>query len=168
MKTKLMMIFCVAMITMSGVCLASVRDDQIALGGIPLLCTTKDLHRIYGEPTEFDRQNREKETWSYGDSFSVRFTLGKYIYGRNNSLSQALVSVSILSEDANGIATPDGVTVGDSVEKMEAIYGEADKEFMTRNGDAYVYEYHSETSMRRLYFITNGGVIEKINCYYYI
>ncbi len=154
MKTKLTMLVCVAMFLMNGVCLASVRDDQIALGGVPIAATQDYVRSVYGEPSNIKKVSADMVVWQYGDSFDVRFR-----YMRINTSGYHVTGIR--SERANGIATPDGITVGDSVDKMWDMLGEHDYVYPHKGFD--VYEYYAEP-YRKMSFFVQEGVVRIIVC----
>ncbi|MBQ7498323.1 MAG: hypothetical protein IJU00_10915 [Selenomonas sp.] len=118
--------------------------DRIAIGGIQPLTSTRDYVRsVYGEPDKITKRPETgkfsdsdiTETWDYGDSFSISFSNDiVYCLGVNGP---------------NGLATPDGIKVGDSESKIISAYGSKGK---------LGYWYKSEYDCNLTIGVTNGKV----------
>lgn len=127
LSTLLFSFFCLALllaIPFQGECATPaakfpyVSFDRVAIGGIQPLTSTRDYVRsIYGEPDKITKRpetgkfsdSEITETWNYGDSFSISFS-NDWVF--------------CLSVDGlNGLATPDGIKVGDSESKLISTYG---------------------------------------------
>lgn len=164
MKTKLIMLVCVAMFLMSGVCFAQVRNDQIALGGIPLFATRAYVRQIYGDPGTMYNPVTGVEEWRYGDSFAITFQNMRNTEQSPHGFEYLVVRLSIHA--ANGITTPDGITVGDSMDKVWEIFGEADNVYPKQGYD--VYEYNGVGSRverhRHIGVVEKDGIITSIFC----
>ena len=118
--------------------------DRIAIGGIQPLTSTRDYVRsVYEEPDKITRRPETgkfsdsdiTETWEYGDSFSISFS-NDWVF---------CLSVN----GPNGLATPDGIKVGDSETKVISTYGRKWK---------LGYWYKSEHDCSLTIGVTNGKV----------
>lgn len=91
--------------------------DRIAIGGIQPLTSTRDYVRsVYGEPDNIQHitnsrhpEDEPNEIWTYGENFIISFLDGCVF--------------NVLTKDPNGLATPDGIKVGDSESKVISAYG---------------------------------------------
>lgn len=92
-----------------------IADSHAALGGITAGTDEQTVKSIYGEPgskdSMFDRGlNATVDVWNYGGSFEIYF-----------ANSQAFMIKTVKN---NGIATPDGFTVGTSYQTVYNGLGE--------------------------------------------
>ena len=77
-------IFCFIVIT-TGICSASVPDEQVALGGISYQSSSSYVKSIYGEPDRVTSTNNDPlyktvEKYYYGNSFLVEFSNSKAVW----------------------------------------------------------------------------------------
>lgn len=109
--------------------------NRIALGGIELGATPERIRSIYGTPDGIKKLagrdlsfwgGNSGEFWLYGDLFGITFIDGH--------------ALLITSSAKNGIKTPDGISVGDSAEKLYRTYGRAAKCGANKDGKLYSYK----------------------------
>ena len=137
----------------------SLDRSRIALGGITIGSTKAAVRHIYGEPTSV-----EKNGWlyRYGSSFRIKFIPGSELGMADDG------AYTIVTTANNGIATPDGVTVGMAPKVLDDVYGPADRVNDNRDGSTdYEYwdkDYHATV----LCFRVRDDVIRSIICYYYL
>lgn len=129
-------IFCFIVIT-TGICSASVPDEQVALGGISYQSSSSYVKSIYGEPDRVTSTNNDPlyktvEKYYYGNSFLVEFSNSKAVW----------ISISA----HNGLATPAGVEVGMKMSTLHDVYGPPTKVARDRNGKVTMYYYGSYKS----------------------
>ena len=109
--------------------------NRIALGGIELGATPERVRSIYGAPDFIKKlegrdlrfwDGNSGEFWLYGDLFGITFIDGH--------------ALLITSSAPNGIKTPDGISVGDTVGNLYRTYGRAAKCGANQDGKLYSYK----------------------------
>ena len=131
LSTLLFSFFCLALllaIPFHGECATPVAKfpyvafDRIAIGGIQPMSSTQDYVRsVYGEPDKIKKMNKTgksndipiTETWEYGETFVISFAEDRVF--------------NLVSNGPNGLATPDGIKVGDDESKVISAYGRKGK-----------------------------------------
>ncbi len=88
-----------------------VDKSEFAIGGVPVGTSMDEVRQIYGEPTKIELQpdNRafeDVEIWTYGESFTINFT---------RSTNGSKIAYLIKTTADNGLITPSGFTVGQSI-----------------------------------------------------
>ena len=142
---------------------AELPANRIALG-VQLGAKFEQVKNVFGVPDRVTREEIKSE--AYGD-----FTESKYIYG-NNSIVVSFYNENawrIESNSDNGWRTPDGVTVGMSLEDVYARLGKEDIKSPADNGET-LYWYNHDTKQKinvgNLYlFVKNGRVARIVIAY---
>ena len=148
MRKKILFVLICCLCLNISICLAmkAVSSDRVALGGITTGSSTEYTRSIYGEPNKINisKDNQNSETWYYGDTFQIDFING--------------IAAAVVSSGANGLATPDGITVGMKKSKMSSKYGKA------QNSDKYgkraIYSYSVDNGAKMIFIIKNGIISE--------
>ena len=94
----------------SSTCFANLPLKEFAIGGIVPGSSINYVKSIYGEPDRIDSSDRHLFL-VYGNTFYISF----------NSSTKIIFSVE--SRGNNGIKTPSGLTVKDSIKKVKSVYG---------------------------------------------
>ena len=140
----------------------SLDRSQIALGGIAIGTTQSAVRNIYGSPTSIVRTSPACPVYKYGSSFRICFIPG-------SELGMSEMGAYIISTTANnGIATPDGITVGMTPKTLNDVYGAADRIENNRDGSKEYQYWDKDNDCTALYFLVRDGVIRSITCYYYV
>ena len=140
-----------SMLISMTVCMASVPDSEISIGGVSYGTSIDEVRSSYNAPDKVDTTDRHPlwrgfvDTYYYGTSFKVIFS--------NCS------AVFISSTANNGLGTPSGIYVGNSKQSVIDTYGEPDNK--TRNYYYYKDEDNNNLGMK---FIFNSR--EKITAIY--
>lgn len=149
MKNKIltMVILILGFNVSTGLATKNFDSERMAIGGISTGSSAEYTKSIYGEPNKIrvSEDNQKLETWYYGDTFQIDFLDG--------------IACNVTSSGANGLSTPDGITVGMKKYNMTSVYGKpqiSDK-YKTRA----IYTYKTENGTKML-FITNNGIISEI------
>ena len=138
---------------------AELPANRIALG-VQLGATFSQVKNVFGVP---DRTTMEKvKSEAYGD-----FTETTMIYGNNSIVVKFYDQYAwrIESNSDNGWRTPDGVTVGMSVQDMFARLGRADFKDISQSGETlYWYNHDTKSQVNRgnLYVFVNNGRVSRI------
>ena len=121
--------------------------DSAAIGGITTGSSTEYTKSIYGEPGEIrsSEENQNAETWYYGDTFQIDFVDG--------------IASAVVSSGANGLATPDGITVGMKKKNMTSKYGRP--QHTDKYGKRAIYSYQAENGAK-MTFVIRDGIISEI------
>lgn len=148
MRGKILFIlFCILCLNIS-ICSAAktVNADRAAIGGITTGSSTEYTRSIYGEPNKIrsNENDQSLETWFYGDSFQIDFVNG--------------IASSVVSSGANGLATPDGLTVGMKKSKVTSNYGKA--QHIDKYGKRAIYSYQVDNSANMVFVIRDGIITE--------
>ena len=138
---------------------AELPANRIALG-VQLGATFSQVKNVLGVP---DRTTSEKvKSEAYGD-----FTETTMIYGNNSIVVKFYDEHAwrIESNSDNGWRTPDGVTVGMSLQDMYARLGKEDIKNPAENGET-LYWYNHDTKQKinvgNLYLFVKGGRVSRI------
>ena len=107
----------------------TIAPQQAYLGGLTCGDSYEKEKSIYGQPKKI-AGNNGYDTYHYSNSFSVEFNDSKIW--------------RITTKDNNGIATPDGVTVGQKPSVLIDIYGDPTWYQSTEKGfnGIATYNYH--------------------------
>lgn len=131
-----------------SICSASkvFNSDKAAIGGISTGSSTDYIKSIYGDPNKIkvNESNPKAETWYYGDSFQIDFVDG--------------IASSVISSGANGLSTPDGITVGMKKSKMTSKYGSPKQ--IDKYGKRAVCTYKTNDGIEMTFIITSGIISE--------
>lgn len=121
-------------------------SDRAAVGGISTGSSTEYTKSIYGEPgkIKISEINQNAETWFYGDTFQIDFVDG--------------IASSVVSSGANGLATPDGITVGMKKRNMTSKYGKP--QHSDKYGKRAIYSYSADNGTKMIFVIRNGIISE--------
>ena len=124
----------------------SFSADRAAVGGISTGSSTEYTRSIYGEPANIrvDEKNQNTETWYYGDTFQIEFVDG-------------LASV-VTSSGANGLATPDGISVGMKKKNITSKYGSP--KHSDKYGTRAIYSYQADNGAKMMFVVKNGIISE--------
>ncbi len=131
---------CSAMILSSSLCLATVDNGKIVLGGITPGMTEAELIDAFGQPL-----HKSGDDWTY-KNFKVEVERG------------IVEKVSTRSE----FLAADGVRVGLKAEVLNDTFGRADE--FDRDYDGEEYEYDSIDRTKTIKFKVVNGIIVKITC----
>lgn len=138
---------------------AELSADRIALG-VQLGAKFEEVKNVFGVPDRVTMEEIKSE--AYGD-----FVESKFIYG-NNSLVVSFYNENawrIESGSDNGWRTPDGVTVGMSLNDVYARLGKEDIKNPAENGET-LYWYNHDTSQKvnvgNLYLFVKSGRVSRI------
>lgn len=138
---------------------AQLPANRIALG-VQLGATVSQVRNVFGIP---DRTTKEQvKSEAYGD-----FTETTMIYG-NNSIVVKFYDESawrIESNSDNGWRTPDGVTVGMSVQDMYARLGKEDIKDVSQSGETlywYNHDTKSQENRGNLYVFVKNDHVSRI------
>ncbi|MBR1396198.1 MAG: hypothetical protein IJ563_01515 [Selenomonadaceae bacterium] len=151
-KSIYILIFCIIFIN-SSICAAmkSIKVEQAAIGGIAVNSSAEYIKSIYGDPNKMrssviknstDNQSIQAETWYYGDTFQIDLVDG--------------VAVSVVSSGNNGLATPDGITVGMKKRNMTSKYGKPSQ--LDKYDKRAIYTYKINDKLQMI-FITRDNII---------
>jgi hypothetical protein len=138
---------------------AQLPANRIALG-VQLGATFSQVKNVFGVP---DRTTTEKvKSEAYGD-----FTETTMIYGNNSIVVKFYDQYAwrIESNSNNGWRTPDGVTVGMSVQDMYARLGKEDIKDVSQSGETlywYNHDTKSQENRGNLYVFVKGGRVSRI------
>ena len=138
---------------------AELPANRIALG-VQFGAKFEQVKNVFGVPDRVTKEEIRSE--AYGD-----FTESKYIYG-NNSIVVSFYNENawrIESNSDNGWRTPDGVTVGMSLEDVYARLGKEDIKSPADNGET-LYWYNHDTKQQvnpgNLYVFAKNGRVSRI------
>ena len=144
----LFMIICILGLNIS-LCAAAKNfsADSAAIGGITTGSSIEYTKSIYGEPGEIRNSEKDQniETWYYGDTFQIDFVDG--------------IASAVVSSGANGLATPDGITVGMKKKNMTSKYGRP--QHTDKYGKRAIYSYQAENGAK-MTFVIRDGIISEI------
>jgi hypothetical protein len=138
---------------------AELPASRIALG-IQLGATFSQVKNVFGVPDRITKQKVKSE--AYGD-----FTESTYIYGNNSIVVKFYDEYAwrIESNSNNGWRTPDGVTVGMTVQEMFARLGREDIKDVSQSGET-LYWYNHDTKQQvnvgNLYVFAKSGRVSRI------
>ena len=138
---------------------AELPANRIALG-VQLGATISQVKSIFGVP---DRTTVEKvKSEAYGD-----FTETTMIYGSNSIVVKFYDEHAwrIESNSDNGWRTPDGVTVGMSLQDMYSRLGREDLKDVSQSGETlYWYNHDTKSQVNRgnLYVFVKSGCVSRI------
>jgi hypothetical protein len=138
---------------------AELPANRIALG-VQLGATFSQVKNVFGVP---DRTTTEKvKSEAYGD-----FTETTMIYGNNSIVVKFYDEHAwrIESNSDNGWRTPDGVTVGMSLQDMYARLGKEDIKNPAENGETlywYNHDTKSQENRGNLYVFVKSGRVSRI------
>ena len=134
------------MLMASATALASVPNEEIAIGGIAPGASVEDAKAAFGDPV-FTKKN------------GMTFSNGVVIDTKKHAPG---VVHEIEADEHCTAATPAGVTVGMNVDVLNEKYGEADR-IEIEFGDTE-YKYYSHDRSLKMEFEVENGVITKIEC----
>ena len=160
MKLRIVLLLTVLMSALSGIAFAGYVDQinrdghtlahtDLALGGIMVGTTRKEVEAIYGAPTERTEPKQSAaldemvDTYTYGTSFNVIFATDRVMYLNSNA--------------HNGIATPAGVTVGDPKGKVLQTYGKPWRDTKYEDGKEN-FVYRDEYGISIVFCTENGKI----------
>ena len=138
---------------------AELPANRIALG-VQLGATFSQVKNVFGVP---DRTTSEKvKSEAYGD-----FTETTMIYGNNSIVVKFYDQYAwrIESNSDNGWRTPDGVTVGMSLQDMYARLGREDFKDVSQSGETlywYNHDTKSQENRGNLYVFVKNGRVSRI------
>ena len=141
---KFLALLCGASCLLSSVTFAAIAPNKIALGNIAPGMSVKDLLAMCGEPN-----HKHGDDWVY-NNFTVEIDDNTY------DVVEKVVTKNI------GLATPDGVTVGQSADILNSTFGKADDVDVEKHG--VEYEYFSTDRTKKIKFNVVDNVITKISC----
>lgn len=141
---KFAALICGTVFALSSACSATIATDKIALDRVTPGMKVAELIQIYGQPI-----NRHDDDWIY-QNFKVEI---------DDDWPDIVEAVQTRS---GAVATPDGVTVGQSVDVLSRVYGQADKVDNDRHKTDY--EYFSGDRSKLIEFTVANGIITKIKC----
>ena len=133
-----------AAILTSSISFAAVSSDKIALGKVTPGMSINDLIAAYGQPN-----SKHGDDWHYSH-FTVEID-----DDRPNVVEK-------VSTRTSGIATPNGVMVGQNASVLNSTFGTADK--VDSEHDGTEYEYFSTDRTKKIEFKVRDNVIVKISC----
>ena len=121
-------------------------SERAAVGGISTGSSTEYTKSIYGDPGKIriSEVNQNLETWFYGDTFQIDFVDG--------------IASAVISSGANGLATPDGITVGMKKRNMTSKYGKP--QHSDKYGKRAIYSYSADNGSKMIFVIVNGIISE--------
>jgi len=131
-----------------------ISGKQFAIAGITLGSKTEKVLAVLGKPRSIKKEVGD----AYEDTAYTYFYPGLKIYIAGGSVSQSVECTSWR------YATPDGIRVGDSVNKLYSIYGySAVGQIQNNKGDIYYYcGPGSQTWM--VFTVTKNKIIEISLC----
>ncbi len=88
-----------------------VDRSEFAIGGVYIGMPMNQVRQLYGEPTKIELQPEnhafdDVEIWTYGESFTINF---------ERAANGNKISYLIITRANNGLKTPSGFTVGQSI-----------------------------------------------------
>ena len=129
----------------SSISFAAVSPDKVALGKVVLGMSVSELVAAYGQPNY-----KHGDDWDYG-TFKVEI---------DDKVMGDIVEKVVTR--TGGIATPNGVAVGQNATVLNSTFGTADK--VDYDHDGTEYEYFSTDRTKKIEFKVVNGVITKISC----
>lgn len=138
---------------------AELSASRIALG-VQLGETAAAVKKVFGEPDRVTKETVKSE--AYGD-----FVETTMIYG-NNSVVVKLYNENVWkieSNSKNGWRTPDGVTVGMTLQDMFSRLGKEDIKSPAENGETlywYNHDTNSQVDRGNLYVFEKNGRVSRI------
>ena len=149
MKKKFLLMIVFLLCLSISICSAEkvISSDRAAIGGITISSDADYIRSIYGEPNQIRKSedNQNAETWHYGDTFQIDFVDG--------------ITSSVVSSGANGLATPDGISVGMKKKSMRSKYGKA--HHADKYGKRAIYSYQVDNNANMV-FVTRDEIITEI------
>ena len=149
MKDRFLFLLFFALIFSVSICSAAknINSDRAAIGGIAIGSSTDYTKSIYGDPNKIKKteDGQNIETWYYGETFQIEFIDG--------------LAVSIISSGANGLSTPDEISVGMKKDNMKSKYGKPNHSDKYKDRAIYTYSVAGDVEMT---FIVNNSVISEI------
>ena len=142
--------FLFTMMMAMTVCMASVPDSEISIGGVSYGSSIDDVRNSYGAPDKVDTTNRHPlwrgfvDTYYYGSSFKVIFSDGNTLF--------------ISSTANNGLGTPAGVLVGMNRNTLRDVYGSPDG----HASNYYFYQSESNSYVGLKFMLNSQGKITAI------
>ena len=138
---------------------AQLPANRIALG-VQLGATVSQVRNVFGVPDRTTKEQMKSE--AYGD-----FVETTMIYGNNSIVVKFYDEYAwrIESNSDNGWRTPDGVTVGMSVQDMYARLGKEDIKDVSQSGETlywYNHDTKSQENRGNLYVFVKGGRVSRI------
>jgi hypothetical protein len=142
--------------------LAWLPPSGVAIGGVGLGTTPRQVKKIYGEPTDSRRVYSKSDgayitQYIYGNSYSITF------YELPGGSYADFVNCSA----DNGLATPAGVLVGMAESVLTSVYGKPDAkaEDPTSHITRYVYKASGGRGEELIFLVQNGKIVNMSACY---
>jgi len=142
---KFLALVCGAACFFSSVSFAAIAPEKISLGKITPGMSAGELIAVCGQPNY-----KHGDDWVY-----EKFTVEVDEHHSGNVVEK-------ITTKSGGIATPDGVTVGQSADILNSTFGKADDVDVERHG--VEYEYYSTDRTKKIKFNVVNNVITKISC----
>ena len=158
-KISLITLCFVLLFGFASLAYAELPANRIALG-VQLGATVSQVRNVFGIP---DRTTKEQvKSEAYGD-----FTETTMIYGNNSIVVKFYDEYAwrIESNSDNGWRTPDGVTVGMSVQDMYARLGKEDIKDVSQSGETlywYNHDTKSQENRGNLYVFVKNDRVSRI------
>ncbi len=143
-KNFLFVLICIFGLNISMCSAKILNADQAAIGGITIGSNENYIKSIYGEPNNIFKREGNAQSWFYGDSFIIDFVDGK-------------VS-SIISSGANGLSTPDGISVGMTKKSLKTKYGNPNHSENYKKRSIQTYEI--DENIKMIFVIKNKTISE--------
>lgn len=141
---KLSALICGVLLASSAISFAAVSPDKIILANVAPGMTQGEVLKICGEP-----QYKHKHEWIY-TNFKIEFD------DDNFDIVEEIETKNF------GVESFGGVSVGQSAEVLNRVFGAADK---VENEDHHTeYKYYSTDGSKSIKFKVADGVIKKISC----
>ena len=148
MKKNFLFVLFFTLIFNISICSAAknLSDNSFAIGGIFIGGSADYIKGIYGEPNKIIKNQNEQnaETWYYGETFVIYCVDG--------------IANSIVSSGANGLATPEGISVGMKKRQMTSKYGRPNHS--DKFGNRAIYTYQTNKNLKMIFIVLNGMISE--------
>ena len=129
----------------SSISFAAVSPDKVALGKVVPGMSVSELIATCGQPNY-----KHDDDWDY---VTFKVEIDDKVMG---DIVEKVVTRT------GGIATPNGVAVGQNATVLNSTFGNADK--VDNDHDGTEYEYFSTDGRTKIEFKVVNGVIAKISC----
>lgn len=159
---RLIVTICLGILAMaSSICSAAIPQSELALGGITLSSSVQNARAVYGEPTR--TETRTMPIWGRNVQFRIYYFGNGSFYVIEADRDEIGI-VTVMSDAANGIATPAGITVGMRRDAMLRTYGSPDAKYNNSDGSvSYTYRDNRKGRMPdELQFNVRNGKIIRI------
>ncbi|BEU86597.1 hypothetical protein TAMA11512_00610 [Selenomonas sp. TAMA-11512] len=166
MTKRIAALLAVCMLALSGAAMAEgvnpvesegvIDIAEMSLSGVHIGMSRAEVEEILGEPTLRTKPYYAPAHDTWRDSYNYEWSLNVDFDGDS--------VMSLGTNKRNGIATPAGLEVGDTVEKMQRIYGKGYHYFFF---DQETFEYHNNGAGDYAFYdmkiTASNGIITEID-----